>query len=907
MDNNKLINKQYNILESEEEYIKRLKDGSIRIWDIPKKVLTYDMCITAIKICGHWLNYVPEELKTEEMCVEAIKNNTMATRYLPDELKSKSFYNKLLKEIPNIFERIPNRFIDEKMIIKALKIDGINLKYVDDKKKTREICLIALNNNPMSLEYVPKQYKTKKRCMELLDKDYRVFMYIPEELKTKQMCIEILKRVLELEKSKNNKTDIMIGISRSIPNEFQSDKEIIMLERKIGARIFSQKRFDSEKKVFYVKEILLYLENIDENYEEKAFKNFEEFYKYVDNNLHNADLYEYDFNGIDLKKYNIDGAYINSNILEQQGLYNDKFYSDTLGKISDKLYKYNLDEKNIETELIRPENIIHEIIQQDSLNEEIRKMYYISDIHICHKLKKQFPIRATKQEIYRYIIKMVDKMVKTADEKSWRNCLLIGGDISTSYEISKMFYCILREKWHGNIIVILGNHEIWNLENEMDCDNLEEIINKYRQLFESLNITFLQNEVLFGQGDGFSYKLKKISEEEILNYSYEELRKLSMESRTIILGGLGFSGLNPIHNATLGLYDKTIKTIEDDKEQTAKFTKVYNKINEILGDDKVIIFTHTPKDNWSNDEYNSNWIYVSGHTHRNEYYCTNERTIYADNQIGYTNTSVGLKYFEIENKFDYFKHYRDGIYKITREEYLAFNRGINVLHIEFNVINGIIYMLKRNNIYCFLYRNKNGRLYLLKGGQRIKIKVQDVEYYYERMMYLTEIIKMVVKGYNNLLKQISKEIKAIGGDGTIHGCIVDIDFLNHIYVNPIDGKLSPYFAFSIVDKFFYRDLKTLLKERKEELYKNYTKLIKDKDENIKLLDGQVNEFSELIPVTYLSDTLMYSPSNQMKTIQYLTEMNVIRFWSDDIIDKYIKEKQKMCNNIKNENKNFLLS
>ena len=36
---------------------------------------------------------------------------------------------------------------------------------------------------------------------------------------------------------------------------------------------------------------------------------------------------------------------------------------------------------------------------------------------------------------------------------------------------------------------------------------------------------------------------------------------------------------------------------------------------------------------------------------------------------------------------------------------------------------------------------------------------------------------------------------------------------------------------------------------------------------------------------------MYSPSNQMKTIQYLTEMNVIRFWNDEIRDKFIAENE----------------
>ena len=46
-----------------------------------------------------------------------------------------------------------------------------------------------------------------------------------------------------------------------------------------------------------------------------------------------------------------------------------------------------------------------------------------------------------------------------------------------------------------------------------------------------------------------------------------------------------------------------------------------------------------------------------------------------------------------------------------------------------------------------------------------------------------------------------------------------------------------------------------------------------------------NQIQNVSITEYVPDTLMYSPSRQMLTIQYLTELNVIRFWSDKIIDK----------------------
>ena len=61
-----------------------------------------------------------------------------------------------------------------------------------------------------------------------------------------------------------------------------------------------------------------------------TFKTFDKFYKYLDGNLINAQIYDYDFSGIDLKKYNIKNVNIKSEILVKQGLYDDTFYKENV-------------------------------------------------------------------------------------------------------------------------------------------------------------------------------------------------------------------------------------------------------------------------------------------------------------------------------------------------------------------------------------------------------------------------------------------------------------------------------------------------------------------------------------------------------------------------------------------------
>lgn len=57
--------------------------------------------------------------------------------------------------------------------------------------------------------------------------------------------------------------------------------------------------------------------------------------------------------------------------------------------------------------------------------------------------------------------------------------------------------------------------------------------------------------------------------------------------------------------------------------------------------------------------------------------------------------------------------------------------------------------------------------------------------------------------YHEALKHISNQIKKIGGDGRIHGCIVDIDEMNHVYLNPIDGRIICYWASAINHRYEY--------------------------------------------------------------------------------------------------------
>ena len=151
------------------------------------------------------------------------------------------------------------------------------------------------------------------------------------------------------------------------------------------------------------------------------------------------------------------------------------------------------------------------------------------------------------------------------------------------------------------------------------------------------------------------------------------------------------------------------------------------------------------------------------------------------------------------------------------------------------------------------------------------------------MLHYAAAVKKGLSKYNDALNQISYSVRAIGGTGQIHGCIVDIDFFNHIYLDPFNGGLIPYYAESINNRMEYKNISELLFKRVPELHRNYVALKNNYISNLELEGGQEVCIPEEVVAVFSSDTTMYSPSRIIMSFQYLTELNIIRRWDDKVL------------------------
>lgn len=520
--------------------------------------------------------------------------------------------------------------------------------------------------------------------------------------------------------------------------------------------------------------------------------------------------------------------------------------------------------------------------REESLNysnifgEDNSRISYISDLHLMHKIKNA---KCRSKEDVIYMMQTVIDIILTEST----SITLIGGDVSSEFSVFELFIKMLRQSVEQlqleygaffkkrDFIFVLGNHELWSFP-EL---SMEEIVSKYRAVLEENGMYLLHND-LFYRNEYDDVNI--ISYDELTQLDNSTILKMMRHTRLAILGGLGFSGYNEEFNATDGVYRATIDR-NTEIQESKKFEQLYNKLMSVLTKKNTIIFTHMPMKDWYAEvKYHDNFVYVSGHTHRNIFFDDGVERVYADNQIGYNNENPHLKNFMIEMNYDYFDSYKDGIYEITAQDYKDFFHGKNI-SMTFNRQVNVLYMLKKQGYYCFIHKTKAGKLSMLNGGAFKKLYVKDVQYYFDNMDKMVAFIEAPLKKYTDYQNSISKEIKKIGGCGRIHGCIIDIDYYNHIYVNPIDLTITGYWASDIINKLVYPNVPKLLKSKCPILYANYLKLIEENDTNYLLMKQIKNEVS-LLPQEYL-ETDIYKASREIKKMQKLSS-KILTLWYENM-------------------------
>ncbi len=587
---------------------------------------------------------------------------------------------------------------------------------------------------------------------------------------------------------------------------------------------------------------------------------FFDFVHYLNGDLSNADLTLCD--GIEnlktLPGLKLDGVKIKSAAAEQLGM--------SIKRLPKDAYSTKSFDMTLKNEIGSTNQLMEKRLEEGGERETV---CYVSDIHLRHRF---MAYGCRTEDDVTGVLRIITKTL--GEQGSLIN--LIGGDVTGDFALFKDFASRLALAGpYKTFFFVLGNHELWPFQGV----SFKKIVNFYRNALKESEyckerLFLVQNNLFYKTGSAWN----EIKEKELASLETRDLREKVKAASAIIFGGTGLSGKNEKFNANNGIYQNVLSRAEEIKE-SARFLKLYLKIAEALRGRHPIILTHMPMEDWGGDiGPEPGFVYVSGHNHRNHFFDDGKTRIFSDNQIGYRGKCVSMKGIPFDFGFDWFADYQDGIHEITREDYQQYYRGIGESLI-FSRPFAKLYMLKREGAYMFFLQNRCGKLMILNGGSIKSAGDHDLEYFYANMVNYVRSVKLFLSKYNEYQKQISDEVKKIGGTGNIHGAIVDIDFFNHLYVNWFDGAIVPYSADSMVEKYVYKNLPSLLKYERSDLYANYTKLISRSKQRFAIAPkGKSLKLSA--KTKYVESTEIYRVSRLLKGLQFTTNYSLIRVWPD---------------------------
>ncbi len=332
-------------------------------------------------------------------------------------------------------------------------------------------------------------------------------------------------------------------------------------------------------------------------------------------------------------------------------------------------------------------------------------------------------------------------------------------------------------------------------------------------MFDELNVLFLNSS--FGCFGG--------------NYSEESKNFSSLNS--IIAGGVGFAENNKSFNAKQSIYLNAIDE-EKEKQLSKEWVNQYRRAVDFAKDRHatLLVVTHMPISDWlPENEKPSNCVFINGHTHRNLVYQDEKNFhIFADNQIGYTNNCFKLKEVLIYKPRNPFANDPDGYREISVSEYIELNlfmklgvQKVGIIEKQIKDYGRKLFVIKKQGYYGF-FMTAPKATYICNGGMIKKIGHEgDLSRYNDLFMSMVNLYISALTPLRKAQEEISEIIKDFGGDGTIHGCIVDIDFYNHIMINPQDGTLTFYYSPFMGAIMQYSDLQSLIHEQCPNLEKRF--------------------------------------------------------------------------------------
>ena len=255
---------------------------------------------------------------------------------------------------------------------------------------------------------------------------------------------------------------------------------------------------------------------------------------------------------------------------------------------------------------------------------------------------------------------------------------------------------------------------------------------------------------------------------------------------------------------------------------------------------------------------------------------------------------------QVIRMFDYWKE--EGLDVVAEiQKYNVIIRNDNVIQDYAKNISAFLlqsysdlYMIKHDGVMMFLIINEKNGTYIMHGLKPKRISdIVDIRYFYK---YMPQVVNTCLSIYNPVRdkqEEIAKQIQKYGGNGYIHGLIIDVDGFHHVMLNPETYKPTFYFSpyYGIVLTF--RTLDALLEHSKklQTMQEAESKLLVNNNTASQMCTKEISTLSPIekyiacLPMTSVNigKGSAYDASRRFKKVQNLFEKYVLDTWDDAIV------------------------
>lgn len=366
----------------------------------------------------------------------------------------------------------------------------------------------------------------------------------------------------------------------------------------------------------------------------------------------------------------------------------------------------------------------------------------------------KFKVSAVEKLFHKYNNKLSELNAYLSGEPVWGKSLLqLGNDIPLSvnhFDVSQSLSHI------APVFLVLGNHE-YVMSSEQ-----ENVVVWYKQKLETFGVRVLHNEAVSGEA-------------------------------CVIYGGTGV----PKYYVDEFCVNKESDSDEEETDFEIGYKKAlaFAKSNNLAF---ICVSHYSPRHCLSHTDREA--IYISGHTHKNEFIRSPNLVLYADNQVGYKSMNISFRYMQTGHYTNPYVDLDDGAHETNLDSYVQFMRyadiscgGLSLL--EKRCAKGQLYVLKCNGYYGFFIVKPNAGISIVYGGRTKRVTTSvNIDWIYRNFDALLQRYLSAMLPLRVSQQKVSDFLQNLGFSGRIHGAIVDIDFENHIMFNPVDGNVIFYYS-----------------------------------------------------------------------------------------------------------------